>query len=107
MPSNLTQLGAVQLAACIARGETTAVNAVEQHIARIAEVNPRLNAMTADRFDAAREEAKQADARQRSGAALGPLHGVPVTIKECLDLQGTASTFGLESRTAHRAAQDE
>jgi fatty acid amide hydrolase len=107
MPDDLTRLGATQIAARIARGESTAAQAVEQHIARISQVNPRLNAMTADRFDPARKEASDADARQRSGAALGPLHGVPVTIKECLDLQGMASTFGLQSRVQHCASEDE
>jgi fatty acid amide hydrolase len=107
MPTDLTRLGAAQLAASIARGETSATAAVEQHLARITEVNPRLNAMTEDRFDAARKDAKDADARQRSGAALGPLHGVPVTIKESLDLEGMASTFGIQSRIGHRAGEDE
>lgn len=107
MQTDLTQLGAARLAARIASGETTAVQAVEQHIARLLQVNPQLNAMTAERFDAARGEARHADARQASGAVLGPLHGVPVTVKECMDLQGMASTFGLASRTSHRADADE
>jgi fatty acid amide hydrolase len=107
LTADLTRLGAAQLAALIARGEATAVQAVEQHIARIQEANPRLNAMAAERFEAARGEAREADARQRSGQPLGPLHGVPVTIKECLDVAGMASTFGLSSRAGHRAESDE
>lgn len=107
MDTDLTGLGAAQIASRIASGQATALQAVEQHIARLRRVNPGLNAMVAERFDAARAEARAADARQRGGAPLGPLHGVPVTIKECLDLQGTASTFGLQSRTGHRATQDE
>jgi len=105
--TDLTRLGAAQLAALIARGGATAVDAVEQHIGRLRQVNGQLNAMTADRFDAARAEARDADARQRSGAPLGPLHGVPVTVKECLDLEGMASTYGLASRAGHRADADE
>jgi fatty acid amide hydrolase len=107
LTADLTRLGAARLAALIARGEATAVQAVEQHIARIQEANPRLNAMAAERFEAARGEAREADARQRSGQPLGPLHGVPVTIKECLDVAGMASTFGLSSRAGHRAESDE
>ncbi|MEO5669378.1 MAG: amidase family protein [Ramlibacter sp.] len=107
MNTDLTQLGAARLAALIASGKATAAEAVEQHIARLAQVNTKLNAMTVDRFDAARAEARAADALQKSGAVLGPLHGVPFTVKECLDLRGTASTFGLQSRAAHRADADE
>jgi fatty acid amide hydrolase len=107
MKHELTQLGAARLAALIARGETTAAEAVDQHIARLHEVDRTLHAMTADRFEAARAEATQADARRRAGEALGPLHGVPITVKECLDLQGMASTFGFPSRAGHRAAGDE
>ncbi|HXD41138.1 MAG TPA: amidase family protein [Ramlibacter sp.] len=111
MQTYLTEFGAARLAAHIASGEATATEAVEQHIARLLQVDPQLNAMTADRFEAARIEARQADVRQadarRTGAALGPLHGVPITVKECLDLRGMASTFGLPSRASHRADADE
>jgi fatty acid amide hydrolase len=103
----LAACGAAELARLIAAGNTTSADAVDQHIARIGQVNPRLNAMSAERFDAARAEARQADEWRRSGAPLPPLHGVPVTIKECLDVQGMASTFGLPSRAGHRAAGDE
>jgi fatty acid amide hydrolase len=103
----LTACGAAELARLIAAGNTTSSEAVEQHIARIGQVNPRLNAVAVERFDTARAEARKADQLRASGAALPPLHGVPVTIKECLDLSGTASTFGLPSRAGHRAAADE
>lgn len=103
----LTHCGAAELASLIARGDATAREVLEQHIARIAEVNPKINAMCVDRFDAARAEADQADAKRRAGEALGPLHGVPVTIKECMAVQGMPSTFGLASQANHRATQDE
>ena len=107
MNTDLTQHGAAQIAALIARGEASASEALEQHIAQIQRVNRRLNALVLERFDAARTEARAADERQRSGAPLGPLHGVPFTLKECLDMQGTPSTFGFESRANHRAGADE
>jgi fatty acid amide hydrolase len=103
----LTACGAAELARLIAAGNTTSAEAVEQHIARIGQVNPRLNALAVERFDAARAEARKADELQRTGAPLPALHGVPVTIKECLDVQGMASTFGLPSRAGHRAERDE
>ncbi len=95
------------LAGRIAAGEISAADAVEAHIARIEEVNPKLNAVVWKRYDAARAEAKSADARRAAKEPLGPLHGVPITIKECLDLEGSPSTFGIVARREHRAAADD
>jgi len=105
--TTINELSAIELAARIARGEVSAVEAVEAHIARVEEVNPRLNALVVKRYDEARREAQAVDERRRAGQALGPLAGVPVTIKECLDLAGTPSTFGLESRRNAHASVDE
>lgn len=107
MPTVLTHRGAIELRDLIASGQVSCVQVVEQHIALLSEVNPQLNAMVFQRFDAAREEARLADARQQSGLPLGLLHGVPFTVKECLSLTGTASTFGVGSRVGHRADFDE
>jgi fatty acid amide hydrolase len=104
---NLCDLGATELAAAIRRGEVPARDAVEAYIARIEAVNPSLNALVVKRYDEAREEARQIDRKRAAGEPLGPLAGVPVTIKECLDLRGTAATFGLPSRKGAIAAADE
>lgn len=98
---------ACTLLARLHSGETSATDIVEQHIARIQRSHPALNALTQDRFDNARAEAREADRRQRAGEALGRLHGLPITIKEAIDVAGMASTFGLASRANHRAAADE
>src|SRR5215469_7847359 len=103
----LTSRSAAELASMLARGEVSAVEAVEAHIEQIERVNPKLNAVVFKRYDAARAEAKQADARRAQGEPLLPLHGVPITIKECLDLEGTPSTFGLPSRANSLAHQDD
>src|SRR5262245_21834706 len=103
----LWQLSAGELAARIARGESSGPAVVEAHIARIEAVNPAPNAMVAPRFDAPRREAQEADARQAAGERLGPLHGVPITVKECLDLAGSASTFGIPARATERAMADD
>jgi fatty acid amide hydrolase len=99
MTADLWKLGARQLATRIRNGDVTALDATEAHIARIEQVNPQLNAVVVKRFDDAREEARALDVRRAAGAALGALHGVPVTIKESLDFGGLPSTFGV---TAHR-----
>ena len=102
--TDLTTLSAADLAKAIAAGDLTAVDAVDACIARIEEVNLRLNAVVVPLFDEARTRARQADLtplRER-----GPLHGVPVTVKECFDVVGTASTAGLTARSGHRAVAD-
>jgi Asp-tRNA(Asn)/Glu-tRNA(Gln) amidotransferase A subunit family amidase len=102
--ANLTTLSASALAQAIAAGEITAADAVEAHIARIEAINPRLNAVVVPLFDDARGRARQAD--KTPPEARGPLHGVPVTVKECFDVEGTPSTAGLTSRAKHRATAD-
>ncbi len=102
----LTRLGASELAGLIARGELSSATVVEAHIQRIEQVNPQLNAVVVKRFELARKEAREADEKLARGKIIGPLHGVPVTIKECLDVTGTPSTFGLKSRLAQRAEHD-
>src|SRR4051812_16947747 len=88
---------AIKLAAGIARGDYSALDVVNAHIARIEAVNPSLNALIWQRFDAARDEAREVDRKRAAGAALRPLEGVPITLKECLDLAGSAATYGLVS----------
>ncbi len=104
--ADLTHASAVELAEQIARGEVSSQEVVEAHIAQIEQVNPRLNAVVVKRYGQARAEAKAADARRASGERLPPLHGVPVTIKECLAVEGTPSTFGLTGQTTALAKQD-
>ncbi|HEY1388624.1 MAG TPA: amidase family protein, partial [Ktedonobacterales bacterium] len=102
----LTQLSATELAARIARGDISSVEAVEAHIARIEQVNPALNAVVVKRYAAARAEAQAADDRRARGEPLPPLHGVPITVKECLDLAGTPATFGIQALARTPAAED-
>jgi fatty acid amide hydrolase len=103
----LTRLSAATLAQSIARGDLSALEVTEAAIARIEEVNPRINAVVVKRYDQARAEARNIDARRARGEPLPALAGVPVTIKECIDLAGTPSTFGLPWRAGIKAEQDE
>ena len=94
----LRDLSAREIVGCIVAGELSAVEAVEYFVARLNKVNGRLNAVTVDLSDNARKTAANIDNARARGEKLGPLAGLPVTIKECFDLAGTASTFGLPSR---------
>ena len=99
-------MSATEMAREIGRGALAAREAVEAHIGRIVSVNPRLNAVVVPLFDAARAAAAAADAARREGTPLGPLHGVPITIKESFDVAGAPTTIGLSERAGHRATAD-
>lgn len=102
----LTRLGAAELASSIAAGDVSARETVDAHIERIEEVDGQLNAVVLRRFDAARREAEDADAARRRGEQLGPLHGVPVTIKDQFHVAGLPTTFGM-ARLADRIAEQD
>jgi fatty acid amide hydrolase len=102
----LHSLGAADTAGLIARGEISALAVAEARIAVIERCNPQVNAVVARRYDAAREEARAVDRARERGEALPPLAGVPVTIKEALDVAGLASTSGAPARAAHLAEAD-
>src|SRR4051794_35754021 len=96
-PDGPIHWSASEIARRIARREISAVEVTKAFIARICEVNPRLNAVVVPRFEEAVREAVAADGSQSRGEPLGKLHGVPITIKECFHLAGTPSTIGLNS----------
>lgn len=104
--TTIISLTATELAQKIKAGELSASEVADAYIRRIEEVNPRLNAVVIPLFEQARKEAQVADAARKRGDALGPLHGVPITIKEQFLLKGTATTFGLPNQKNHRAAED-
>lgn len=88
-----------ELAAAVRGGQVTSRELVEVFIAQIERVNPTLNAVVAKRYDAARAEADAADrALQQGRDDLGPLHGVPCSIKECFRLTDMPNTAGLVAR---------
>ncbi len=82
----------------IAQHEVTSAEVVDAHIARIKAVNPKLNAIVVERYDAARRDAREADAALARGQNYGPLHGVPITLKESFDIIGAPTTWGTPSR---------
>ena len=95
MGTELWSKSALELAAMIAGREVSSREVVEAHLARIDAVNPRLNAVVRVLADEARAGADAADAAVRSGGPLGRFHGVPVTVKENIDVAGTPTTQGV------------
>lgn len=95
---------ALELARLIRERQVSAREVVDLHIFRIEAVNPIINAVVAERFDAARTEADRADAiRQRDAF---PLLGVPFTAKEMIEVEGMPSTYGCTTRKALVAKRD-
>jgi amidase len=89
------QLSAIEQAQRIARRELSSAEVIEAHLARIEAVNPALNAVVRVLADDARAAARVADQQVAAGAALGPLHGVPCTVKENIDMAGLPTTWGV------------
>lgn len=85
---------AVDIAAAVRRREVSALAVTEAHLDRIARVNPRVNALTVVFADRARREAESVDAALAAGVEHGPLAGVPVSVKENIDLTWSATTNG-------------
>ena len=86
---------AADLAAAIRKRDISAHDAVAACVARMHEVNPRLNAVTVDLSEQALAAARQADDALARGEPVGPLHGVPVTTKENVDQEGCATVNGV------------
>ncbi|MFE6844079.1 amidase [Streptomyces sp. NPDC057686] len=94
MPDPLWQMSAAAQAEAVRRADVSAVELVDSHLARIAEVNPQVNAVTQVLAERARAAAEHTDRLRAEGAALGPLAGVPFTVKETTAVEGVATTFG-------------
>ncbi len=97
---------AVDLAARIRTGSLTSETVVSAHLSRIAETHAHINAVVQLRAEAALADARAADRALADGGTVGPLHGVPVTIKDSFDTAGLISTGGTLGRRAFVPAQD-
>lgn len=107
MADELWRKGAGDLARMISRKEVSSREVVRAHLDRVDRVNPSLNAIVRRFDEQALAEADRADGAVRDGLPLGPLHGVPFTVKENIDLAGTPTTnaiAALAEATAHRDA---
>lgn len=97
-------LSASKLAEKIREGELTASELVEIFIERVEKINPYINALVVPMFEQARSLAREADLKQSKGETLGPLHGVPVTIKDQFDVCGLPTSCGVKRLKNHIAA---
>ncbi|MFT4096642.1 MAG: amidase family protein [Rhodoblastus sp.] len=100
------QWTAIQTAAAIRSGAVSAEEVTKAHVERMAAVNPRLNAVVFDFSDDALKAARAADRARAKGAELGPLHGVPITIKENVDYQGYPNPNGVKALLGQIAPSD-
>ena len=95
MPADSVVLkSATELAALVRRGEITPSELLEHAISRYERHNPAVNAVIVTRIDEARAHAAQLDREAAAGEFRGPLHGVPMTIKEAYDWGDTPATWG-------------
>ncbi|MCX4718396.1 amidase [Streptomyces virginiae] len=94
MQDALWRMSAAAQAEAVRGGKVSAVELVDSHLDRIASVNPTVNAVTQLLAERAREAAGRLDRRRAAGDPLGPLAGVPFTVKESTAIEGVPTTFG-------------
>jgi amidase len=104
--TDLTYASASTLAQAIRSKQVSAEEVVAAHLDRIAAVNPKINAVVQLTAESARQQAREADARLARGEVTGPLHGVPVTIKDNIETAGVISTSGTKGRSQFVPAED-
>src|SRR5713226_9033326 len=107
MTSNhLLLLSAREIAAQICRKVVSPVEVAREHLDRIERLNPKLNAFVDCQPEAVLSLAREAEKAILRGDELGPLHGVPLSIKSAIDVAGHRCEAGTRLRAGHIAAQD-
>lgn len=97
---------AVELAAAVRGKQVGALELLEYFLGRVARYNPAINAVIALRAEPARERARAADAALAKGELWGPLHGVPITVKESYQVAGLPTTWGVPGMRDNIASED-
>ena len=96
-----TFASARELAARIARLQLSSRELLEHYLARVARLNAPLNAVVTLDLERARARADAADAARARGESWGPLHGLPVTIKDTFETAGVRTTAGAPQYAEH------
>ncbi len=102
----LWQWSASDLAASIRNGHISCEDATKSVINRMNDINPHVNAVVIDMSRQALQQAKKADLAVKDGEKLGPLHGVPITVKVNVDVEGQPNSAGIKSSAGLIASQD-
>jgi len=92
--SDICFLPATTIADLIRRKKLSARETLDAHLKQIERVNPKVNAIVTLVAEQAVENARKADEAQARGAALGPLHGLPIAHKDLVETAGIRTTFG-------------
>jgi aspartyl-tRNA(Asn)/glutamyl-tRNA(Gln) amidotransferase subunit A len=106
MSQDLTEASAARLADAVKKGETTAEAVAAAHFARIEKLEPTVKAFLAVTKDYALGQARAVDAKRKAGKPLGALAGVPVALKDNLQLAGVETTCASKILKGHIAAYD-
>ena len=88
------ELSIVEAGVALRNGSLTALELTESVLSRVEETEPLLNAYITVTADLAREQAAAADDALRDGRDLGPMHGIPIALKDLVDTAGVATTGG-------------
>jgi amidase len=99
-------LPAHELARRLRRRELGCLELLDDCLARIARLNPRINAVVVLDAERARAHARQADAALARGEIWGPLHGLPMTVKESFNVAGLPTTYGDKAFAERRVQSD-
>lgn len=103
---DLSTATTVQVLRAIDRGEVSSSEVLEAQIANFERFNPQLNAVIAHDLDQARAEASAADDLYASDDSRGPLHGLPMTIKDCYETVGLPTVAGAPEMVGHEPQRD-
>ncbi len=103
---DILRLSLTELADAIGAGTLSSTEVTTAFLARIEQVQPRYRPFALVMQQEALQSAHDADARRQRGERRSALDGVPISVKESLDVRGTAATLGLPSRLQHRADSD-
>ena len=106
MDDDLLLADATHLAAAVRGREVSSRELLDGYLARIEGLNPAINAVVTLDVERARAAADAADAALARGDAVGPLHGLPITIKDAIETEGIRSTGGATELTDHVPAAD-
>src|SRR5207248_422881 len=104
--TSTTSLSATQIAALIKNREVSPVEIIVDHLKAVEELNPKLNAFIEIHAEDCLKDAQRAEAALKRGEAVGPCHGVPISIKSSIAVRGFKHEAGSRTREGIVAQQD-